>query len=378
MVQKDAREHERSAGKFFQAQPTPEPDVLEEVSFQRLIALERKRTERTADPFLLMLVSVESLSEATDARFPEQLVARFLSIGRETDLVGWYADRKQLGILFTGLNSDTEKNSRQSIEARVAAALQDYVRIDGAGSLHIETHLYPDEWKGGDEQARPVFYQDLISREKNRRLASLIKRGIDLTGSLAALFVLSPLMLVIALSIRLSSPGPILFRQQRVGQHGRCFSFLKFRSMVVNNDASEHRKYVEKLIAGDAERHGEGEGVFKLANDNRITPLGQFLRRTSLDELPQFINVLCGDMSLVGPRPPIPYELEAYQPWHRRRVLEARPGITGLWQVTGRSRVTFDEMVRLDLQYASAWTPWMDVKILLRTPLAVIRGSGAH
>ena len=151
--------------------------------------------------------------------------------------------------------------------------------------------------------------------------------------------------------------------------------------MKVGNDASIHKEYIKKLISGNAERHqcnGTGEGVFKLVGDTRITRVGAFLRKTSLDELPQFINVLRGEMSLVGPRPPIPYEVENYQVWHRRRLLEAKPGITGLWQVSGRSRVTFDEMVRLDLRYARACSPWMDIKILLRTPLAVVLGEGAH
>ena len=150
--------------------------------------------------------------------------------------------------------------------------------------------------------------------------------------------------------------------------------------MYANNDSNVHKEYVTKLIAGEAERvtsDRKGEGIYKLAGDKRITPLGKFLRRTSLDELPQLINVLCGDMSLVGPRPPIPYELAAYQTWHRRRLLEVKPGITGLWQVTGRSIVGFDEMVRLDLRYATSWTPWLDLEILLRTPAAVIKGSGA-
>ena len=122
-------------------------------------------------------------------------------------------------------------------------------------------------------------------------------------------------------------------------------------------------------------RNGNGEGVYKLVNDPEITSLGRFLRRTSLDELPQFFNVLRGDMSLVGPRPPIPYEVAAYQTWHRRRVLQVKPGITGLWQVTGRSRVSFDEMVRLDLQYANFWSLSLDFKILMRTPAAVIKGA---
>jgi len=177
----------------------------------------------------------------------------------------------------------------------------------------------------------------------------------------------------------LTSRGPILFRQQRIGEHGTAFTFLKFRSMYVNNDASKHKEYVRQLIAGEAAKHtnGAGEGIFKLTNDPRITPVGNFLRRTSLDELPQFINVLRGDMSLVGPRPPVPYEVEAYATWHRRRLLEAKPGITGLWQVEGRSRVGFDDMVRLDLRYARNCSPWLDLKILVQTPKAVIAGNGA-
>jgi lipopolysaccharide/colanic/teichoic acid biosynthesis glycosyltransferase len=172
----------------------------------------------------------------------------------------------------------------------------------------------------------------------------------------------------------------VFFRQQRVGQFGQHFTFLKFRSMRTNNDHSVHKEFITKFIASQASRqstNGNGEGVFKLTNDPRITAVGRFLRRTSLDELPQFLNVLGGEMSLVGPRPPIPYELAAYQTWHRRRVLEVKPGITGLWQVTGRSRVNFDEMVRLDLRYATTWSPALDFTILMRTPLAVIKGDGA-
>ena len=151
--------------------------------------------------------------------------------------------------------------------------------------------------------------------------------------------------------------------------------------MYVNNDHSVHKDYVTKLIANQAQRNGAtstGDGVYKLTNDRRITPLGQILRRTSLDELPQIFNVFTGEMSLVGPRPAIPYELAAYQTWHRRRILEAKPGITGLWQVTGRSLVKFDDMVRLDLRYASSWSLGLDMWILMRTPMAVIRGSGAY
>jgi lipopolysaccharide/colanic/teichoic acid biosynthesis glycosyltransferase len=147
------------------------------------------------------------------------------------------------------------------------------------------------------------------------------------------------------------------------------------------NDPSIHREYVRRFIAGEADPAVVGHNqnvVYKIQDDARVTRVGKFLRKTSLDELPQFINVLKGEMSLVGPRPPIPYELEAYQIWHRRRVLEAKPGITGLWQVNGRSRLRFDDMVRLDLQYAKAWSLWLDIKILLQTPRVVLSCEGGY
>ena len=157
----------------------------------------------------------------------------------------------------------------------------------------------------------------------------LMKRAVDLTGSLIALVLFSPLLLVIALTIKLTSSGPVFFRQKRIGQYGVPFVFLKFRTMYLGNNASIHKEYVQKLIAGKTENHsvGSGEGVYKLTKYTRITRIGGFLRRTSLDELPQFINVLKGEMSLVGPRPPIAYEVEAYDIWQRHRLLEAKPGI---------------------------------------------------
>ncbi|MBZ5502719.1 MAG: sugar transferase [Acidobacteriia bacterium] len=204
---------------------------------------------------------------------------------------------------------------------------------------------------------------------------------MDILGSTCALVACTPLFVVLAILIKLTSKGPILFRQERIGRYGTTFQFLKFRSMRVSNDASIHREYVKKFIAGQAgsgRTDGEQETVYKITNDPRVTWVGKIMRRTSLDELPQFWNVLKGEMSLVGPRPPISYELEAYDIWHRRRLLEAKPGITGLWQVQGRSKTTFDEMVRLDLHYSKTWSPLLDIKILLQTPRAVFSGDGAY
>ena len=192
--------------------------------------------------------------------------------------------------------------------------------------------------------------------------------------------LLAPVFAAISLAIKLSSKGPVFFKQERLGEYGKPFTVFKFRSMRTDCDARIHQQYVSQFIAGKVDgATPEGQKpVFKIQKDPRITRVGQFVRKTSLDELPQFWNVLRGDMSLVGPRPPIAYEFRAYDVWHRRRVLEIKPGITGLWQVKGRSRTRFDEMVRLDLQYARDWSIWLDLRILLQTPAAVILGEGAH
>ncbi|HEY8599586.1 MAG TPA: sugar transferase [Thermomicrobiales bacterium] len=211
-----------------------------------------------------------------------------------------------------------------------------------------------------------------------RRLYRYTKRAIDLVGALVLLIVLAPVFAFCALAVRRSSPGPIFFRQERVGLRGQTFAFLKFRSMYVEADTTPHREYVAAFIRGEAPVVANADAaddgardtlrvpLYKLGNDRRITPAGAWLRRTSLDELPQLWNVLRGEMSLVGPRPPIPYELEHYRPEQFSR-LGVRPGITGLWQVSGRSRTTFEEMVALDLAYINEQSLRLDLLILLRT-----------
>ena len=205
----------------------------------------------------------------------------------------------------------------------------------------------------------------------------MTKRLFDVLLAGAGLLLLSPLLLLIALAIKLDSPGPVFFTQPRVGRMMKPFTMLKFRTMHVNADSKIHQEYVASLIKAKAASHGAGsEQVFKLASDPRVTSIGRILRKTSIDELPQLINVLRGEMSLVGPRPPLHYEVAQYQRWHCRRVLEAKPGLTGLWQIAGRSRTTFDEMVRLDLRYARGRSLWTDIKILLRTVPHVLGRRG--
>ena len=206
------------------------------------------------------------------------------------------------------------------------------------------------------------------------------KRAFDLSVASLMLLVVSPVMLIIALLVKKSSPGPVLFALERLGRDGKPFKFYKFRSMEHNSDDAIHRQFVAMFIGGDEDGCAEenaGESLFKMKQDPRVNPIGGFLRRTSLDELPQLFNILRGEMSLVGPRPPIAYEIENYQPWHMER-LKAVPGLTGLWQVSGRSSVSFEEMVRLDVRYINNWSPWQDAKILLKTIPVVLQGTGGY
>jgi len=189
-----------------------------------------------------------------------------------------------------------------------------------------------------------------------------------------------PLMALITIGLKCTSKGPVLFKQTRVGYCGKKFAFLKFRTMHLGAVDQTHREYMKEFINGNHERINMGtehKPIFKMTSDARITSFGRLLRKTSLDELPQFFNVLAGDMSLVGPRPPIPYEVSEYDHWHKKRVLDVKPGITGLWQIGGRSSITFDEAVRLDVQYARQWSLVLDFKIMLQTVRAVLSQKGA-
>jgi lipopolysaccharide/colanic/teichoic acid biosynthesis glycosyltransferase len=202
---------------------------------------------------------------------------------------------------------------------------------------------------------------------------ALAKRLFDLLVALSMLIIAAPVMLIVALAIRLDSRGPIIFKQTRIGKNHRPFTFYKFRSMYHKSDASVHQQFVKSLINGAA----PSDAAYKLTGDKRITRVGAFIRKTSLDELPQLFNVIKGDMSMVGPRPPIPYEVAEYKEWHHRR-LSVTPGITGLWQVKGRSLVAFDDMVQMDITYAEKRSIMLDAALLVQTVPAVLSGRGAR
>ncbi len=231
-------------------------------------------------------------------------------------------------------------------------------------------HSHSNGWSGRTQTvavALPVQNLEVLAREEGMYVRGG-KRLLDVMGSLVALVLTAPVLAFLALMIKLESPGPVLYRSTRIGRNGRPFTFFKLRSMV--NGADRHRHHLTHLNEADGP-------VFKISNDPRVTRIGRLLRTTSLDEIPQFLNVLNGEMSLVGPRPPIPEEVAQYEPWQMRR-LEVRPGITCLWQISGRSRIGFQEWMRLDLEYIKHQSLALDLKILLRTVPAVLSREGAY
>jgi lipopolysaccharide/colanic/teichoic acid biosynthesis glycosyltransferase len=218
-------------------------------------------------------------------------------------------------------------------------------------------------------------------RRPQGRNRALVKRTVDLSAGLVLIFLLLPIMLLIALAVKLDSRGSVLFRQRRLGLDMELFVVLKFRTMMADSSPELHQRYIEELVDsqaigngavnGDGQRNGNGD-LKKLTADPRVTTVGRFLRRTSLDELPQLFNVVGGTMSLIGPRPALEYELEHYRRAHYKRF-DVRPGITGLWQVSGRNSLGFHEMLDLDVEYSEDPTLATDIRILARTPMAAIR-----
>ena len=358
--------------------------VIREDSFQSLLTLERRRAERSNKQFVLMLLDGRFLPvNGNIETFLGGTIAVLSRSIRETDLVGWYKEGQILAVLFTEINCEGEAPITDVLHSKVLAALQRELNPDLLTHLRTSIHLFPEN--KGEDNSDPLadisLYPELSEKERRKPLPQLLKRAIDILGSASLLLLLAPVYGLIAMAIKLTSKGPVVFKQARLGQFGSRFKCLKFRTMYVNNDPEIHRDYIAKFIAGKAEGDAKAEGktaVFKITKDPRVTPVGKFLRKTSLDELPQFWNVLRGEMSLVGPRPPVPYEFKIYDVWHRRRVIEVKPGVTGLWQVSGRSRTSFDDMVRLDLRYTQSWSLWLDLKILMATPRAVLTGEGAY
>lgn len=402
---------------------------LSSTLFQHRLQQERLRSERSKQPLSLLIVDLKQLLEIITNRTGmsyRHVLNHFghtiKTMTRECDVKGWLR-KEEIAIL----TPDTDDAGAQALVRNLAIHLTSHPHLKRNGLQHeveqrFVIHSSEGELSGlatssGINTSRPTtrenyrtqsFFANLDQNTHHlslntgnaalaidirpfsfeipvliqlQGLQRILKRIIDIIGSFVGIVLGAPLMAVIALLIKLTSPGPVIFRQQRLGFAGKPISFLKFRSMKANNDDSIHKAHVEKLIKkskpeGINQSTAE-ESAFKLTNDPRITGLGKFLRKTSLDELPQLFNVLKGDMSLVGPRPHPIYECELYKPWHWRRISEVKPGITGLWQVNGRLNTTYDEQIRLDLDYIRRWNLWLDLKILMKTFWAVISTKGA-
>ncbi|HEV2114927.1 MAG TPA: sugar transferase [Terriglobales bacterium] len=347
----------------------------EEADFTRHIYLERRRAERSRRSLLLILLDGATIADpaARMAAF-QTIIQKLASLLRDTDVLGWYRKETVLGVLLPDLER-LDQTMIRSLFSKISDLLDQSLSPRLARRMQLTAHAFPDPLRLSGDATDFTLYPEL-PRPRRSRLETALKRALDFGISLLALLLLSPLLALLALAVKCSSRGPALFRQARLGLYAKPFTFLKFRSMYAGNNAGMHEAYVAKLIAG--EPAAKRNGIYKMTDDPRVTTLGRILRRTSLDELPQLWNVLRGEMSLVGPRPPLGYEFRRYAPWHRRRVLEVKPGITGLWQVQGRSGISFDEMVRLDLRYARRWSLWLDLKILWQTPAAMLSGKGAY
>lgn len=346
-------------------------DVLTRDHFLTQLHREKRRADRSRAPLSLVVMRFASEDGFDQDDQFDILTDLSLSV-RETDVLGYLGDGV-VACLLPYCGAEAAEVFSNAIRSRSNVPIAD-----------VRLASYPDP-------AFDTLLVDALTEKRTARSArsssprgkrSLlgIKRAIDLVGATVLLALAAPLMLVTAVAVKLSSPGPVIFRQMRIGLGGRPFAFYKFRSMRCDNDDSVHREYVKSLIEGRHDEVNEGDAdspVYKMRSDPRITTVGKVIRRTSIDELPQLFNVLKGEMSLVGPRPPIAYEFQEYQSWHMRRLQEVRPGITGLWQVEGRSKTTFDEMVRLDLRYVRNWSLWLDIKILFKTVFVVLRCDGA-
>ena len=351
--------------------------------FRGMLIMERKRTERSGDPFMLMLLDIKKIVKRKTFRLCrknktiKKIVEMLRNSTREIDLKVWFKQNREIGIIFTELNGV----KKESLITKIKDNLYSILDTNQAAKVEISCFSFPEKNKKKEcinSDINKALYKELTMKNPAKKVSISSKRIIDVIGSTIGIILFSPFLIVISVMIKLSSKGPVLFKQKRVGRYGREFTFLKFRSMHVNNDHEIHKNFMKQFICSQGNGQNTGNKIYKMKDDPRITKIGNFLRKSSLDELPQFLNVLLGQMSLVGPRPAIPYEVEEYDTWHKRRVLEVKPGITGVWQVDGRSNTPFEKMVRMDINYIINWSLLLDIKLLFKTPLAVFAAKGAY
>ncbi|MBN1758141.1 MAG: sugar transferase [Chitinispirillaceae bacterium] len=356
---------------------TSDKRFLSEEMFREYFFRECSRSERTGNHFILLLIDIEPLLKNLQTINVQELHDALTHSVRQTDVLGWYKKTKVYGVIYADAtqNGDFFANRmRQNLHPLLSVQQRSLASI--VYMQFPRPHTDADINLPSDNLSESLYSSGERIRQKTY---ATMKRSFDICFSLLVLIVMSPLFLVVGLLIKLTSKGPVFYIQERVGLKGRPFRIFKFRSMHTGCDISIHRQFVADFISGkNVAASANGEKVHKMTNDPRITKIGRFIRKTSIDELPQFINVLLGDMSVVGPRPPIAYEVEAYNRWHTHRVMKVKPGITGTWQVYGRSRTDFDNMVRMDINYIRKRSFLLDLKLVFMTPISLLTTSGAY
>jgi len=339
-------------------------------SFRLILERERARAERTGHVFSLVVFDSNN-GKGNEAIILGQLGSVLLQKVRMSDEVGWFDEEKSIGALLPGTSAEGAWQFIDIVRDRMG---------DAAAGLLNTVYTHPYSWNDLLESQHDDSGESAnsggVDRDNGKSVKStdllfahrppLWKSAVDFVGAILLISLLSPLFLFITLLIKIVSPGPVFYRQQRIGFQGKPFWIWKFRTMHVDNDGEEHRRYLNHLLENDVPMTKMDDG-----GDRRIIPFGKFLRYSCLDELPQLFNVLNREMSLVGPRPCLPYEAAKYLRWHTRRF-DTLPGMTGLWQVTGKNRTTFKEMIRLDIRYSRKMSPALDTKILLLTAPAIL------
>jgi lipopolysaccharide/colanic/teichoic acid biosynthesis glycosyltransferase len=344
--------------------------------FHSLMARERGRADRNGNIFSLIIFKMANLPPGVSVQ--RRLLVSLGNRLRDIDEFGWY-DERHLGAIIPYASRQNGQRIAESICRDLALPVSDETFV---------VYTYPDSWfsdERSDLSLKPIPVVPAKPSVKTLPTGSTVdsptggttflyqplplwKRSLDLAVSLTALILLSPLFLFALVLIKLASPGPAIFKQERIGHMRRAFTLYKFRTMEVGTDADAHAQHMRKLIVKDS----ESRPLSKLESGAQIIRYGRLLRATCIDELPQLFNVLCGEMSIVGPRPCLAYEADEYQRWHARRF-DSVPGMTGLWQVMGKNRTTFKEMIRLDISYTQNLSLWLDLKIIVMTPIAIIR-----
>ena len=353
--------------------------LFEEEYFRYILQLEVKRSERSKRPFLLLHIDMSRLVQNYNAvQTIKDVISEIFSVTRETDIKGWVRSEEVLGIIF--LEYDNE--SDEIISKKINDSLKELLDPSEYSLISVNSIKFPEDISINGEidfKKWIQIYNDTAFLRSQEKFPALCKRCIDIAGSLLCILLFSPVFIIASVLIKCTSKGAVFFKQTRMGENGRQFTMLKFRTMEENNNESIHKQFIQEFIHSSSNSDDDDtDRTYKIIDDPRVTKIGKWLRKTSMDEIPQFFNVLLGDMSIVGPRPAIPYEVEEYDIWHKRRMIGVKPGITGFWQVNGRSRTDFNNMVRMDIQYTNHWTPVMDLFLILKTPFSLLSAKGAY